>query len=91
MLKPIQVVCNTRKRLKKLGLKCTIQLFSALRKEGLDELAGVMGNWYDYQLDNDKIVESNLTELDTAPEDDHAQDHAEVESETAVNAQKDAE
>ena len=57
---------NTRKRLKKLGLNCTIQLFSALRKEGLDELAGVMGRWYDYQLDNDKIIESNLTQNDTA-------------------------
>lgn len=53
---------NTRKRLKKLGLKCTIQLFSALRKEGLDELAGVMGNWYDYQLNDEKIVETDLSE-----------------------------
>ncbi|MGP5230851.1 ribosome biogenesis GTP-binding protein YihA/YsxC [Psychrobacter celer] len=53
---------NTRKRLKKLGLNCSIQLFSALRKEGLDELAGVMGKWYEYQLDGDKIIETGLSE-----------------------------
>jgi GTP-binding protein len=40
---------NTRQALKKLGLNCSIQLFSALRKQGLDELAGVMGNWYEYK------------------------------------------
>ena len=67
---------NTRKRLKKLGLNCTIQLFSALRKEGLDELAGVMGRWYDYQLDNDKIIESSFALL----EGDELEDAIEKES-----------
>jgi len=57
---------NTRKRLKQLGLNCSIQLFSALRKEGLDELAGVMGNWYEYQLDADKIIESSFALLEGA-------------------------
>jgi len=37
---------QTRQALKKLGLNCSIQLFSALKKEGIDELAGVMGRWY---------------------------------------------
>lgn len=36
---------KVRKELKKLGLPCTIQLFSALKKEGIDELATVMGDW----------------------------------------------
>ncbi|WP_227514213.1 ribosome biogenesis GTP-binding protein YihA/YsxC [Psychrobacter urativorans] len=53
---------NTRQALKKLGLNCTIQLFSALRKEGLDELAGVMGNWYRYKLDDEKNGEPVLDE-----------------------------
>ena len=57
---------NTRKRLKELGLNCSIQLFSALRKEGLDELAGVMGNWYEYQLDANKIIESSFALLEGA-------------------------
>ena len=36
---------GVKKRLKKLNLNCSIQLFSALRKDGIDELAEVMGNW----------------------------------------------
>ncbi|MBH0005199.1 ribosome biogenesis GTP-binding protein YihA/YsxC [Psychrobacter sp. SWN149] len=69
---------NTRKRLKELGLNCSIQLFSALRKEGLDELAGIMGNWYEYQLEADKIIESSFAllegeELEEAIEKDSAQ------------------
>jgi len=69
---------NTRKRLKELGLNCTIQLFSALRKEGLDELAGIMGKWYEYQLDADKIIESSFAllegeELEDAIEKDSTQ------------------
>lgn len=36
---------KTKQTLKKLGLPCTVQLFSALKKEGLDELSQVMGNW----------------------------------------------
>ncbi|WP_198334261.1 ribosome biogenesis GTP-binding protein YihA/YsxC [Psychrobacter namhaensis] len=64
---------NTRKRLKKLGLHCTIQLFSALRKEGLDELAGVMGNWYDYQLNDEKLIESDLSESDDTDNSDNEQ------------------
>ncbi|MGO1377105.1 ribosome biogenesis GTP-binding protein YihA/YsxC [Psychrobacter sp. FME61] len=69
---------NTRKRLKELGLNCTIQLFSALRKEGLDELAGIMGKWYEYQLDADKITESSFAllegeELEEAIEKDSTQ------------------
>ncbi|MGO2230197.1 ribosome biogenesis GTP-binding protein YihA/YsxC [Psychrobacter sp.] len=66
---------NTRKRLKKLGLNCTIQLFSALRKEGLDELAGVMGRWYDYQLDDGNIVETVIEENDSAQLDDFQDDN----------------
>lgn len=56
-----------RKYLKKAGLNCSIQLFSALRKEGLDELAGVMGNWYEYSLeDNKQQIEDVLSVSDEA-------------------------
>lgn len=56
-----------RKYLKKAGLNCSIQLFSALRKEGLDELAGVMGNWYEYSLeDNNQQIEDVLSVSDEA-------------------------
>lgn len=39
---------NTKRELEKLELPCSIQLFSALKKEGIDELAGVMGNWLEF-------------------------------------------
>src|SRR5690606_6703498 len=48
---------NTRKRLKQLGLNCTIQLFSALRTEGLDELSGVMSNWFEFQVKAKNSIE----------------------------------
>ena len=57
---------NTRKQLKKIGLNYTIQLFSALRKEGLDELAGVMGNWYDYKLDAEGNIQQPSSEKNAA-------------------------
>lgn len=36
---------KTKQQLKKLDLPFSLQLFSALKKEGIDELAEVMGNW----------------------------------------------
>ncbi|MDO5768608.1 MAG: ribosome biogenesis GTP-binding protein YihA/YsxC [Psychrobacter sp.] len=36
---------KTKLELEKLELPCSIQLFSALRKEGIDELAGIMSDW----------------------------------------------
>ncbi|MBF4490218.1 YihA family ribosome biogenesis GTP-binding protein [Psychrobacter sp. N25K4-3-2] len=79
---------NTRKRLKELGLKCTIQLFSALRKEGLDELAGVMGNWYDYQLNDNKIIESSFNLLDDDPlEEELLEDNEQSDSDQPANEQ----
>lgn len=37
-----------QKSLKALGLNATVQLFSALRSEGLDEAADKLGEWLDY-------------------------------------------
>ncbi len=59
---------NTRQRLKKLDLTCTIQLFSALKKEGIDELAGVMGNWYEYKLDDAGALEERALENAAQPD-----------------------
>lgn len=36
---------DTKKQLQALGLPFSIQLFSALKKQGIDELAGVLGEW----------------------------------------------
>jgi GTP-binding protein len=59
-----------RKHLKKIGLDCSIQLFSALRKEGLEELAGVMGHWYDYKLGADGTIEQEASETVTTQNND---------------------
>lgn len=36
---------NTQKQLKDLDLPVSVQLFSALKKQGIDELANTMGDW----------------------------------------------
>lgn len=52
---------QTRQALKKLGLNCSIQLFSALKKEGIDELAGVMGRWYGEDWFNGALAIDDLS------------------------------
>lgn len=61
---------NTRQELKNLGLPCTIQLFSALKKEGLDELAGVMGHWYQYQHSEEELAATAVATLTSAMTDE---------------------
>lgn len=39
------ILLQTKRELEKLDLPFTIQLFSSLKKEGVDELAEVMGRW----------------------------------------------
>lgn len=39
------VLLQTKREMEKLDLPFSIQLFSSLKKEGIDELAEVMGNW----------------------------------------------
>lgn len=44
----LTAVQDVAKRLKEKGLTATISLFSALRSEGLEEAADVLGKWLDY-------------------------------------------
>lgn len=39
------ILLKTKREMEKLDLPFSIQLFSSLKKEGIDELAEVMGNW----------------------------------------------
>lgn len=39
------VLLNAKREMEKLGLSFSIQLFSSLKKEGIEELAEVMGRW----------------------------------------------
>ncbi|MCP3897285.1 MAG: YihA family ribosome biogenesis GTP-binding protein [Moraxella sp.] len=61
---------QTKKQLQALELPFSIQLFSALNKEGLDELADVLGNWLhlgeDLHLDEAMELESDeIADTDT--------------------------
>ena len=47
-----------KRELKKLDLPCSIQLFSALKKDGIDELAGVMGNWLNFANPESQALDS---------------------------------
>ncbi|MFW2178407.1 MULTISPECIES: ribosome biogenesis GTP-binding protein YihA/YsxC [unclassified Moraxella] len=52
---------QVKNQLNKLKLPVSVQLFSALNKQGLDELGSVLGNWlqYDPNLNNEPAVETN--------------------------------
>ncbi|WP_066803433.1 ribosome biogenesis GTP-binding protein YihA/YsxC [Moraxella oblonga] len=55
---------QTKKQLSSLDLPFSIQLFSALDKEGIDELANVLGNWL--HLDNDLNIDNKNVENDAS-------------------------
>lgn len=56
------ILLDTKRTLDKLNLPFSIQLFSALDKIGIDELAAVMGNWLQLdELDN-AITENAIIE-----------------------------
>ncbi len=64
------VLLKTKQDMSKLGLSFSIQLFSSLKKEGIDELAAVMGNWL--HIDNsaaksnvDNDIDSNIDSSNT--------------------------
>lgn len=44
----LNAVQAVRNDLKKLGYTASVQLFSALKMQGLDDLANVLGTWLDY-------------------------------------------
>lgn len=58
------ILLNTKREMEKLDLPFTIQLFSALKKEGIDELAEVMGRWLHIDMTDEAYTEA-LTASDT--------------------------
>lgn len=56
-----KALLETKRQLKNLDLPCSIQLFSALRKQGIDELAGVMGHWLEFG--NSTLADTREEEL----------------------------
>ena len=66
-----QVLLDVKQELKKMKLNFSIQLFSSLNKQGLEELASVMGGRLNFTLDNptgfdlDSIPEASEADLAT--------------------------
>ncbi len=52
---------STKKQLKALDLPFSIQLFSALKKEGLEELALVLGDWLDLSGEKALTMAADIT------------------------------
>jgi len=80
-----KVLHEVQQQLKKMNLHFSIQLFSSMNKEGLDELASVMAGRLNYTLE--QTPEFDLSSIPTLSEDDvdssAAQDN---DSETADDA-----
>ncbi len=58
---------QTKKQLQTLELPFSIQLFSSLNKEGIDELANVIGNW----LHLDDVINQSKNELAENPSEEN--------------------
>lgn len=71
---------TTKKELQKLDLPFSIQLFSSLKKEGIDELAEVLGNWLSLdsikKTDTDSVTSTDTDTKTTAATTDNPTDTA---------------
>ncbi|AWL27969.1 YihA family ribosome biogenesis GTP-binding protein [Acinetobacter defluvii] len=73
-----KALLEVKQELKKMKLNFSIQLFSSLNKEGLEELASVMGGRLNFTLDNptgfdlDSIPEASADDIEDEMEDTNA-------------------
>lgn len=70
-----KVLLDVQQQLKKMKLSFSIQLFSSLNKQGLEELASVMAGRLNYTLD--KTIGFDLDAIPEASTDDLEDDHVE--------------
>ncbi len=70
-----KVLLDVQQQLKKMKLSFSIQLFSSLNKQGLEELASVMAGRLNYTLD--KTIGFDLDAIPEASADDIEDDHVE--------------
>ena len=77
---------EVQQQLRKMKLNFSIQLFSSMNKQGLEELASVMAGRLNFTLeqatefDLDSIPEADANDLDEPVEIMHADDEAEIET-----------
>ncbi|MEZ2901536.1 ribosome biogenesis GTP-binding protein YihA/YsxC [Acinetobacter terrestris] len=80
-----KVLQEVKAALKKMKLDFSIQLFSSMNKQGLEELASVMGGRLNFTLDQstkfdlDNIPEVNASDIEEPLESMDADDEAEIE------------
>ena len=72
-----KVLLEVKQTLKKMKLQFSIQLFSSLNKQGLEELASVMGGRLNFTLD--QVSQFDLDTIPEAVEDDEVDSFEELE------------
>jgi GTP-binding protein len=80
-----QALLDVKQQLKKMKLDFSIQLFSSLNKQGLEELASVMGGRLNFTLE--QSAEFDLALIPEAEADDLAEDSIEDDESEAFDAE----
>ncbi|TCB80971.1 ribosome biogenesis GTP-binding protein YihA/YsxC [Acinetobacter sp. ANC 4173] len=81
-----QALLDVKQQLKKMKLDFSIQLFSSLNKQGLEELASVMGGRLNFTLE--QSAEFDLALIPEAEADDLAEDSIEDDESEAFDAEE---
>lgn len=81
-----QALLDVKQQLKKMKLDFSIQLFSSLNKQGLEELASVMGGRLNFTLE--QSAEFDLALIPEAEADDLAEDNIEDDESEAFDAEE---
>jgi GTP-binding protein len=80
-----KVLLDVQEQLKKMKLNFSIQLFSSLNKQGLEELASIMAGRLNYTLD--KTLDFDIHAIPEATEDDLDEEFIDQDQESEFNSE----
>ena len=80
-----KVLLDVQQQLKKMKLNFSIQLFSSLNKQGLEELASIMAGRLNYTLD--KTLDFDIDAIPEATEDDLDDEFIDQDQESEFNSE----
>ncbi|MFW1983690.1 ribosome biogenesis GTP-binding protein YihA/YsxC [Acinetobacter guillouiae] len=80
-----KVLLDVQEQLKKMKLNFSIQLFSSLNKQGLEELASIMAGRLNYTLD--KTLDFDIDAIPEATEDDLDEEFIDQDQESEFNSE----
>lgn len=80
-----KVLLDVQQQLKKMKLNFSIQLFSSLNKQGLEELASIMAGRLNYTLD--KTLDFDIDAIPEATEDDLDEEFIDQDQESEFNSE----